>query len=112
MDKYSSELDAVFAALSDPTRRAVVAKLGRGDATVSELAVGFDLALPSFMKHLRALEACGLTRSTKVGRVRTCSLRRERLKLVNRWLDEQRRSWEAHTDRLESFVTSTKKARS
>lgn len=107
MAEYSAQLDGVFIALADPTRRAVIRRLGRGPTSVGELSRGFSMTLPSFMKHVRTLETNGLIRTTKVGRVRTCVLDRERLALVEDWLVEQRRIWEGRTDRLERFVTDT-----
>lgn len=101
-------LGEVLVALADPTRREVVRVLGRGPESVSALARPFAIALPSFMKHVRALEASGLIRTSKLGRVRTCSLNRDRLALVNDWLEEQRATWEARTDRLEHLVTDPK----
>jgi DNA-binding transcriptional ArsR family regulator len=98
------EVDAVFGALADPTRRRVVRDLGTGPASVGHLAREHPITLPSFMKHLRTLEACGLVRTRKSGRVRTCELDRDRLGLVEDWLAEQRSVWEARTDRLERFV--------
>ena len=106
MAKYSAVLDDVFAALSDPTRREVVGVLGRGPATVSDLAQSASMTLPSFMKHVWTLEASGLIHTSKVGRVRTCTLDRERLAVVDGWLAEQRAIWEGRTDRLEQFVTT------
>lgn len=105
MAYYSAAIDDVFGALADPTRRRVIHHLGGGPATVGELAREFPITLPSFMKHVRTLEACGLIHTRKSGRVRTCVLERDRLALVDDWLAEQRRQWEAHTDRLERFVT-------
>jgi DNA-binding transcriptional ArsR family regulator len=102
-----AELDGVLVALADPTRRAVVTRLGRGPATVGDLARPFAMTLPSFMKHVRTLETHGLIRTTKSGRVRTCELDRARLDVVGHWLDEQRRVWEGRTDRLEQFVTDS-----
>jgi DNA-binding transcriptional ArsR family regulator len=104
MAQYSGQLDGVFVALADPTRRAVIRRLGRAPSSVGELAREFPMTLPSFMKHVRTLEANGLIRTTKSGRVRTCVLDRARLDLVEDWLAEQRRSWEERTDRLEQFV--------
>jgi DNA-binding transcriptional ArsR family regulator len=104
-----AEVDGVFAALSDPTRREVIRLLGKGPASVGQLSAPFAITLPSFMKHVRALEASGLIRTRKVGRVRTCSLNRERLALVDDWLAEQRGIWEARTDRLADLVTDRKK---
>lgn len=105
MAKYSEGLDEVLVALADPTRRAVVRRLGEGSASVGELARPFDMTLPSFMKHVRTLETSGLIRTTKTGRVRTCTLDRGRLALVDDWLGEQRAIWEGRTDRLERLVT-------
>src|ERR671919_392055 len=105
MAQYSAQLDGVFVALADPTRRAVIQRLGLGPASVGDLAREFPMTLPSFMKHVRTLEANGLIRTAKSGRVRTCVLDRERLALVDDWLGEQRRIWEQRTDRLERFVT-------
>ncbi len=102
--KYGA-LDEVFVALADPTRRAVIRRLGEGAASVGELAEPFTITLPSFMKHVRMLERSGLIRTSKSGRVRTCVLNRDRLSLVDDWLAEQRRLWEERTDRLDQFVT-------
>jgi DNA-binding transcriptional ArsR family regulator len=106
MAKYSSVLDEVLGALADPTRRAVVAGLGHGPASVGELAQSASMTLPSFMKHVHTLEGCGLIRTAKSGRVRTCTLNRERLGVLDGWLAEQRAVWEGRTDRLEQFVTN------
>jgi DNA-binding transcriptional ArsR family regulator len=105
MAQYSATLDGVFAALADPTRRAMVGVLGRGPATVSELAESASMTLPSFMKHVHTLERCGLIHTAKSGRVRTCTLNRKRLGVVDGWLAEQRAIWQSRTDRLEQFVT-------
>jgi DNA-binding transcriptional ArsR family regulator len=104
--QYSSSLDDVFAALADPTRRAVVGRLGHAPASVGELARSASMTLPSFMKHVHTLERCGLIRTAKSGRVRTCTLNRKRLDVVDGWLAAQRGVWESRTDRLESFVTN------
>lgn len=106
MAQYSTTLDGVFAALADPTRRAVVRRLGQGPASVGDLAGDAPMTLPSFMKHVRMLESHGLIRTVKSGRVRTCVLNRDRFALVEDWLAEQRRVWAGRTDRLEQFVTS------
>jgi DNA-binding transcriptional ArsR family regulator len=106
--QYLAPLDGVFVALADPTRRAVIRRLGCGPASVGDLAREFPMALPSFMKHVRTLESNGLIHTVKSGRVRTCVLNRERLVLVDDWLAEQRRIWEERTDRLEQFVTDLK----
>src|SRR5690606_31550536 len=108
MEQYQSQLDGIFQALADPTRRAVVGRLGRGSASVGELAAPFAMALPSFMKHIHVLEESGLIRTRKTGRVRTCEVDRARLAAVDGWLNEQRAIWEGRTDRLEQFVTQDK----
>jgi len=110
MAKYAA-LDEVFVALADPTRRAVIRRLGEGPASVSELARPFAITLPSFLKHVRMLEASGLVRTAKSGRVRMCTLDRQRLALVDGWLAEQRRVWEERTDRLADFVTGSPEIR-
>jgi DNA-binding transcriptional ArsR family regulator len=106
MAQYSPVLDDVFAALADPTRRAVVGVLGHGPASVGELAQSASMTLPSFMKHIHTLERCGLIRTAKAGRVRTCTLNRKRLGVVDGWLADQRAIWEGRTDRLDQFVTN------
>ncbi|WP_019604084.1 ArsR/SmtB family transcription factor [Teredinibacter turnerae] len=97
-------LDAVFHALGDNTRRAVIARLGGGPASVKELAEPFPMALPSFMKHIAILENSGLITSEKQGRVRTCRLREDNFALAQQWFDAQRDLWESRTDRLADFV--------
>lgn len=79
MEQYSSPLDGIFQALADPTRRSVLARLGRGPASISDLAEPFDMALPSFMKHIHFLEGSGLIRTEKQGRVRTCTIEKSGL---------------------------------
>src|SRR5262245_19136761 len=101
MAKHSARVDEVFVALADPTRRSMITRLGHGPASVGELAQGSTMTLPSFMKHVRTLEACGLVRTKKVGRVRTCTLDRDRLAVVDGWLAEQRSIWDGRNDRLE-----------
>lgn len=108
MAQYSAELDGVFVALADRTRRGVIRRLGRGPTSVGDLAREFPMTLPSFMKHIRTLEAHGLIRTVKSGRVRTCVLNHDRLAVVDDWLAEQRRIWEGRTDRLERLVTDPK----
>lgn len=105
MEQCSPPLDSLFQALADPTRRAVIGRLGEGPASISDLAAPFDMALPSFMKHIRVLEGAGLVRSDKKGRVRTCALEQASLAPVETWLDQQRRLWEARADRLAAIVT-------
>ena len=109
MAQYSSQLDAAFQALADPTRRAVLGRLGAGPASVGELAAPFEMALPSFMKHIHYLENTGWIRTRKVGRVRTCTLERKSFGVIETWLSEQRSIWEGRTDRLDRFVSTTNK---
>lgn len=109
MANNTEQLDNVFGALSDPTRRAIVMRLCAGDASVGELAKPFDMALPSFMKHLRILENCGLIETEKIGRVRTCALHTESLETIEAWLAAQREIWERRLDRLELYVEKLKK---
>jgi DNA-binding transcriptional ArsR family regulator len=98
-------LDRAFHALADPTRRAVVQRLTQGDATVSDLATPFGMALPSFMKHIRVLEQSGLIGSKKVGRVRTCKLETQRLTAVEQWFNDQRAIWESRHHNLDRLLT-------
>jgi DNA-binding transcriptional ArsR family regulator len=104
MAKHSPEIDHLFMALSDPTRRAVVARLARGQASVGELAAGHEMALPTFMAHLAKLERAGLIRTEKAGRVRRCALVPGAFAPAASWLDEQRQLWEARLDRFDDYV--------
>ncbi len=99
-------LTDVFGALADPTRRAVVAQLGRGPAATSALAGHFDMALPSFMAHLDLLGRSGLVTSTKQGRVRTYQLVPSGLAPAEHWLDAQHRLWAARLDQLDTYLTN------
>jgi len=100
MPNYHDELDAVLRALADPTRRAVVERLAKSPAVVSELAAPFAMALPSLMQHLSVLESGGLVTSEKHGRVRTVSLKPGALDVLHLWLGEQRTPAEVQADRL------------
>jgi DNA-binding transcriptional ArsR family regulator len=104
MAKFDPDLNLVFQALSDPTRRAMLAALGKGAVPVSDLARPTGLALPTVMRHLGVLEAAGLIASEKQGRVRTCRMRPETLGAAVDWLSQQRSLWEARADRLEDYV--------
>lgn len=104
MPNQEDALDHVFHALADPTRRAVLQRLSRGPASVSELAEPFEMALPSFLQHLRVLEESGLLRSEKTGRVRTCRFEPKPLTTVEHWIAEQRALWEGRLDRLEAYL--------
>lgn len=104
MNLSPGQLDILFQALGDPTRRALLERLARGPATVSELAAPFDMALPSLLAHVRRLESSGLVTTAKDGRVRTVTLVPGAFTPVRSWLDEQRALWEGRLDRLESYV--------
>jgi DNA-binding transcriptional ArsR family regulator len=99
-----ASIDRVFHALADPTRRGMVELLSRGPASVSELAKPFAMSLPAVVQHLQVLEASGLVRSEKVGRVRTCRLEVTALKSVEKWVAERRASWERRLDRLGDYL--------
>ena len=104
MEPDARQLNGIFQAIADPTRRAVLGRLGSGPASVSDLAKPFDMALPSFMQHIRFLEESGWICTRKVGRVRICAIEEEPLTAVDRWLSAQRALWESRTDRLQQFV--------
>jgi DNA-binding transcriptional ArsR family regulator len=101
----SNPLDKVFQALADGTRRDLVERLIRGPASVSELAQPLAMSLPAVMQHLQVLEASGLVRSEKTGRVRTCHIEPAALRVAEAWLGVQRTSWERGLDRLGDFLT-------
>ncbi len=105
----ANHLDALFSAFSDPTRRAVIERLTAGPAPVSELHAPHDLALPSFLKHLGKLEAAGLVRSEKVGRVRMVHIEALPLAEAEAWLNRQRRLWEGRLDRLAALAEQIEK---
>ena len=111
MANYDPDLSLIFQALSDPTRRGMLAVLGQRAVAVSDLARPTGLALPTVMRHLAVLEAAGLIASAKAGRVRTCRIRPEALEATMAWLAEQRAIWEARTDRLEDYVAQLMKER-
>jgi DNA-binding transcriptional ArsR family regulator len=108
MTKRSARLDTLFHALADPTRRAVIERLGRGPAATSELARAFDMALPSFTQHLDVLEQCGVVRSRKQGRVRTYRLTGESLESAEHWLAAQREQWTRRLDQLDDYLDDIK----
>jgi DNA-binding transcriptional ArsR family regulator len=101
----ANNLDHLFTALADPTRRAVIAQLGAGEAPVKALAQPHDMALPSFLKHLHQLERAGLVTSRKIGRTRICTLHPEALQMVDTWLSQQRSIWDGKLDRLDAFLS-------
>src|ERR1700737_5564647 len=94
-------LDAPFTALADPTRRAIVARLARGDATVNELAAPFDMTLPGISKHLKMLERCGLISRTRRAQFRPCHLERDALDSAVEWIETNRRIWTERFDKLD-----------
>src|SRR5258708_12311376 len=105
MVKYSEKgLDAVFAALADPTRREVVKTLADGSRPVTELSRPFDMSLPGFMKHLGILESAGLIRREKEGRVVSCTLSARPMKEASEWLTRYREFWERRLDALARFL--------
>ena len=104
MAKHDPNLSLIFQALSDPTRRAMLERLGQGAVPVSELARPTGLALPTVMRHLQVLEEAALISTIKTGRTRLCSARPETLAATMDWMTEQRAQWEARTDRLEALL--------
>jgi DNA-binding transcriptional ArsR family regulator len=106
MLKYFGELDLVFQALGDPTRRELVDRLAQGPASVSQLAAPLPISLPAVHQHLRVLEDCGLVRSEKVGRVRTCHLEPKMLNTAQTWIQARKAMWERRLDRLDTFLAS------
>ena len=103
-----ADLNHLFHVLADPTRRAVVERLGRGPAATSELARPFEMALPSFLQHLGALEDVGLVTSKKDGRVRTYQLTPQPLQAVEDWMTTQRRLWDRRLDQFDEYVRTLK----
>jgi DNA-binding transcriptional ArsR family regulator len=98
------EIDLLFQALADPTRRAMVDRLTRGTASVSELARPLAMSLPAVVQHLHLLEASGLVRTEKLGRVRTCSIEPAALRTAEAWVAQRRTAWEQRLDRLGDFL--------
>ena len=101
-------LDLAFQALADPARRAIVERLARGPATVSDLARPLPMSLPAVMLHLKVLEESGLVTSEKVGRVRTCRIQAQTLSQAEHWIAERRQMWERNLDRLGAFLDQSK----
>lgn len=108
MPQQSVTLDRVFQALADPTRRGMVERLTRGPASVSELARPLPISLPAVLQHLQMLEASGLVRTEKKGRVRTCRIEPRALSRAESWIAEQRALWEGRLDRLEDYLATLK----
>jgi DNA-binding transcriptional ArsR family regulator len=103
-------LDATFTALADPTRRAIVARLALGDATVNELAEPFDMSLPAVSKHLKVLERCGLISRSRQAQFRPCHLEREALDVAADWIEENRRIWAERFDKLDRHLRDIQRA--
>jgi len=108
MPNRADQLDRVFHALADPTRRTVLQRLSAGTAPVSELARPFQMALPSFLQHLKVLEGCGLVRSRKAGRVRTYQITPRPLKAAEGWIAGQRLMWERRLAQLDHYLGELK----
>jgi DNA-binding transcriptional ArsR family regulator len=106
MLNQSTDLDSLFHALSDPARRAMVERLSRGPAAVSELARPLPMSLPAAMQHLGVLVAAGLVRSEKIGRVRTCAIEPQALSLAEQWINARRIEWDQRLDRLGDYLKS------
>ncbi len=104
MTVAQDQLDATFTALADPTRRAIVARLARGDATVNELAAPFDLTLPGISKHLKVLERCGLITRTRRAQFRPCHLEAGALDSAAAWIEDHRRIWAERFDKLDAHL--------
>jgi DNA-binding transcriptional ArsR family regulator len=106
MVKYEARLDAIFMALAHPARRAMLARLGKGVATVGELAQPLDMSPPAVTKHLKMLERAKLISRSKNAQWRTCRLETAPLTAASDWIDEQRKVWESRLDRLEGYLHS------
>lgn len=100
----ADRLDATFAALADPTRRAILARLARGECSVSELSAPFDMSLPAVSKHLKVLEKAGLIARGREAQWRPCKLEGARLREVAEWLEQYREFWEQSFDRLDDYL--------
>ena len=111
MVKYESQLDAVFAALAHPARRAMLVRLGKGEATVGELGQPLDISLPAVTKHLKVLERAKLISRSKNAQWRPCRLEAAPLIAASGWIEEQREIWESRLDRLEGYLHSLDKER-
>ncbi|MCG6141547.1 transcriptional regulator [Leptospira mtsangambouensis] len=108
MVKRNYSIDVVLHALSDPTRRQVIERLGIGPTSVSDLASPFSMAMPSFMQHLDILESSQLIYTEKVGRVRICYLNQNPFSVMENWLQVQKSQWETRLNQLDSFLLKTR----
>lgn len=105
---FNSRLDASFAALSDPTRRSILERLGRGEASITDLAEKYHMTLTGMKKHVSILEQAGLVTTKKIGRVRTCRLGIRRLEAEATWIDQYRQLWAQRTDELDKVLGELK----
>jgi DNA-binding transcriptional ArsR family regulator len=112
MVQYSGSLDGAFSALSDPTRRAILERLGGGEATISELAGAAGMSLTGLKKHVRVLEGAGLVNTEKRGRARHCRLGPGGLEGAGRWIEEYRRGWEQRFERVDEAIEKKRKGAS
>ncbi len=108
MDNYCEDLNLLFDALSDPTRREIMTRLCEGPASVGELKEPFPIALPNLLKHIRVLEGSGLIETQKHGRIRICALKPDALVPTEKWLEEQRKLMEGRLDRMEAYIETLK----
>ncbi len=106
LEPAAPDVDLLFAALADQSRRAMVDRLIDGPASVSELARPLDMSLPAVVQHLHVLEASGLVRSEKLGRVRTCAIEPAALRAAERWVADRRTAWERNLDRLGDYLAT------
>lgn len=109
MLNQTTPLDLMFHALADPSRRLMVERLSRGPASVSELAEPLTMSLPAVVQHLQVLEASGLVRSEKIGRVRTCHIEWAALQTAEDWMMDRRKTWAQRLDRLGDFLAEQEK---
>lgn len=107
MLNQGATLDRVFQALADPSRRLMVERLSQGQATVSELGRPLDMSLAAVVQHVQVLEACGLIRTQKIGRKRTCSIEPVVLRGAEQWISERRATWERRLDRLGDYLAES-----
>ena len=103
--RKQADIDRVFRALGDSTRRAIVEKVSKGPVSVSQLATPLDMTLAAVVQHLQVLEESGLVKTEKIGRVRTCRIESSGLNVVDQWVAERRGTWEKRFDRLGEFLT-------
>ncbi len=101
-----SDLEQIFRALGDPTRRAMMERLSQGPMSVSKLAEPFEMSLAAVVQHLQILEESGLVRTEKTGRVRSCSIDPRGLDLIDQWVKQRRSTWERRLDKLEDFLSA------